>query len=63
MDIRVTSWTDLTERLYTDAWKPALGRFRSNFAFRGMQDANDDLKTDPAGNSGLRVAGGVIEAK
>lgn len=45
MDIRVTSWTDLTERLYADAWKPALGRFRSNFAFRGMQDANDDLTT------------------
>jgi hypothetical protein len=45
MDIRVSSWTDLTERLYADAWKPPLGRFRSNYAFRGMQDARDDLTT------------------
>ena len=45
MDIRIASWSDLTERLYADAWKPSLGRFRSNFAFRGMQDANDDLTT------------------
>ncbi|CAN5688340.1 FRG domain-containing protein [soil metagenome] len=45
MDIRIASWLDLTERLYADSWKPALGRFRSNFAFRGMQDANDDLTT------------------
>src|SRR3954466_3656313 len=45
MDTRVTSYADLTERLYADSWKPALGRFRSNYAFRGMQDARDDLHT------------------
>jgi hypothetical protein len=45
MDHRVTSWTDLTERLYDESWQPPLGRFRSNFAFRGMTDARDDLTT------------------
>jgi hypothetical protein len=45
MDIRVSSWTELTERLYADSWKPQLGRFRSNYAFRGMADERDDLTT------------------
>jgi hypothetical protein len=45
MDLHVTTWTDLTERLYADSWKPQLGRFRSNYAFRGMMDAADDLTT------------------
>src|SRR3954468_7992288 len=54
MDITVKSWLDLTERLYADSWKPHLGRFRSNFAFRGMQDARDDLTTS------LRRLGGPV---
>src|SRR5262245_49463111 len=54
MDVTVTSWTDLTERLYADAWKPSLGRFRSNYAFRGMLDARDDLTTS------LRRLGGAF---
>ena len=45
MDLRVSSWTELTERLYDQSWKPSLGRFRSNFAFRGMTSADDDLAT------------------
>ena|SRR5690348_10770321 len=45
MDIRVSSWAELTERLYADSWKPQLGRFRSNYAFRGMADERDDLTT------------------
>jgi len=45
MDIRISSWAELTERLYADSWKPQLGRFRSNYAFRGMADERDDLTT------------------
>lgn len=44
-DIRVTSWNDLNERLYEESWSERLGRFRSNFAFRGMQDSSFDLTT------------------
>ena len=44
-DTRVTSWNQLTEELFAHAWKPALGRFRLNFAFRGMNRAAEDLTT------------------
>ena len=39
------SWNDLTDRLYAESWQAPLGRFRSKFAFRGMQDAAADLST------------------
>ncbi len=42
---RVSSWSDLDEQLFADAWQPELGRFRSNFAFRGRGNAADDLRT------------------
>src|SRR4051812_12572118 len=41
----VQSWNDLTDRLYAESWQAPLGRFRSKFAFRGMQDAAADLST------------------
>jgi hypothetical protein len=44
-EIRVSSWDELNAQLYHEAYKPRLGRFRSNYAFRGMQDASDDLTT------------------
>lgn len=44
-DIVVQSWAELMERLYEESWNEHLGRFRSNFAFRGMQDARFDLTT------------------
>jgi hypothetical protein len=44
-ETRVSSWNELTELLYADSWQPALGRFRSTQAFRGMQDAAGDLST------------------
>ncbi len=31
----VKSWNELNDELFRDAWEPALGRFRSNFIFRG----------------------------
>jgi hypothetical protein len=44
-DVRISSWNDLQDHLYAGSWKEPLGRFRSTFAFRGMQDAADDLTT------------------
>jgi hypothetical protein len=39
------SFGELLELLYADSWRPALGRFRSPYAFRGMVDARTGLKT------------------
>lgn len=44
-DVRVSSWDELNERLYEESWKPSLGRFRSNLAFRGASSASRDLQT------------------
>lgn len=44
-DVRVSSWSELMERLYEGSWREALGRFRSGFAFRGMSRAGHDLMT------------------
>jgi hypothetical protein len=44
-EFRASSFNDLLNQLHQESWKPALGRFRSNFAFRGMDDAGDDLTT------------------
>lgn len=44
-EIRATGWTDLQERLFEDAWDPALRRFRSPYAFRGLCDARYGLST------------------
>ena len=44
-DVRVSSWAELQEVLFSDSWQESIGRFRSTFAFRGRGDAADDLKT------------------
>ena len=44
-EIRVGSWSELQERLFDDAWQAELGRFRSNYAFRGRADAAEDLRS------------------
>jgi hypothetical protein len=44
-DILVSGWSELLERLYEESWKPSLERFRTNYAYRGMNDARDGLKT------------------
>ena len=43
--LRPKNWNELTEMLYADSWRPSLGRFRSRFAFRGMQYADATLST------------------
>jgi FRG domain len=44
-EIRASSWAELQEVLFADSWQPDLDRFRSNFAFRGRNDAAEDLAT------------------
>jgi FRG domain len=40
-EVRVTSWNDLHDRLHEHAYQPAIGRFRSHYAFRGLGDCWD----------------------
>ena len=44
-EVRVESWAELHERLFEGAWNDAIGRFRSDFAFRGLGDAEHGLAT------------------
>jgi hypothetical protein len=39
------TWQDLQEFFFAESWNSALGRYRSNFAFRGMARAGDSLAT------------------
>jgi hypothetical protein len=47
-ELRVSNWAELHERLYERSWKERLGRFRSDFAFRGESVAGRDLVTSLA---------------
>jgi hypothetical protein len=44
-EIRIESWAELHDALYADAWNEDLRVHRSGFAFRGRDDAADDLST------------------
>lgn len=44
-EVRVGSWTELFEQVYEGSYNSELGRFRSNFAFRGCSNAAWDLST------------------
>ena len=35
-DIQVSTWTELNDILFAETWDPVIKRFRSNFAYRGM---------------------------
>lgn len=39
-DITVGSWNELIDCLYEASWQPGIERFRSNFAFRGVANAD-----------------------
>jgi len=43
--IVVRSWCQLQDELFEGAWDAGLGRFRSNFAFRGLSEAGYRLET------------------
>jgi hypothetical protein len=47
-EIRADSWVELQEQLFADSWNEQLGLHRSNYAFRGRWDADDDLSTSLA---------------
>lgn len=53
---QVASWAELTEILYADSWQEAIGRFRSDFAFRGVELPGPELVT------GLMRLGGDFAA-
>jgi hypothetical protein len=53
-DIRVSSWEELNQEVYYDSWKPQLGRFRSDYAFRGLSDCNYRLENSFLRNCGER---------
>jgi len=40
---RATSWQELLDLLFADAWNETIGRFRSPFAFRGQSIVGDNL--------------------
>ena len=44
-ELRVTSWADLHDQLFESSWQEALGRHRSNEAFRGRARADEGLTT------------------
>jgi hypothetical protein len=44
-DIRVSTWSELHDHLFADAWQEQLGRFRSPYAFRGLPDVRYDQRT------------------
>jgi hypothetical protein len=41
----VESWSQLWEELYEGSWNPEIGRFRSPFAFRGVETRDCGLQT------------------
>ncbi|MBI1390839.1 MAG: FRG domain-containing protein [bacterium] len=42
-DVIVHSWPEVCEQLFQDSWQPVIGRFRSNYAYRGVSDRAYDL--------------------
>ena len=44
-DVRVHDWAELNRELYENTWNADIRRFRSNYVYRGMSDAADDLRT------------------
>jgi hypothetical protein len=44
-EIRVSSWIELNEQLFQNAWNESIGRFRASYAFRGMPDVQFNLLT------------------
>ena len=53
----IRSWTDLLEALYAESWSPAIQRFRSPFAFRGLSRSTQQLSS-----SLVRLADGRADA-
>ncbi len=57
-DIRVETWAALQEALFHDSYRQELQRYRSPYVYRGLGDANYDLKT-----SLMRLGGNYPEVE
>lgn len=44
-EIRATSWSHLQDELFADSYNPDLQRYRSNYAFRGLDNTEYKLDT------------------
>jgi hypothetical protein len=44
-EIRPGTWAELQDALWAEAWQEPLGRFRSDFAFRGRNAGDEELVT------------------
>lgn len=51
-DVVIGSWADLCERVYEGSWQEEIGRYRSNYAFRGLSDKDYRLLTSFERNCG-----------
>jgi hypothetical protein len=47
-EVRVGSWVELQEELFSGSWREDIGRHRPDYAYRGRDDADDDLSTSLA---------------
>jgi len=56
--LRPKTWAEVLDALYADSWNPALQRFRSPFAFRGLSRLNHSLSS-----SLVRLAGDRMNAR
>jgi hypothetical protein len=45
MDVRVSTWSELQEAVFADAWRNEINRFRSGFVFRGVPRESHCLET------------------
>jgi len=54
-DIIVNSWSELCDKLYDNSWKNHLGRYRTNYAFRGLSDKDFKLTNSFLRNSGANT--------
>jgi hypothetical protein len=44
-ELRISSWNELQDALFADAWNTDIGRFRSKCAYRGLSDVAYPLAT------------------
>jgi hypothetical protein len=54
-DIIVKSWSELCDRLYEHSWKSTLGRYRTDYAFRGLSDKRFQLTNSFVRNCGTNT--------
>jgi hypothetical protein len=57
--VEVSSWNELNDALYAEAWHGALGRFRSDFVFRGISRGVGQQGERIALTTGLMRLGGA----